>query len=161
MMLAAAAPPVAAAADLSGFLGGFERRCSGSKGFVRYMFSLGEKYTSSGDLSRKVLVPAGFETFVGKEKVTDKGEYMDISVPLRGTYRGLPVARLDFWLGNENDIYTVAIVFDTPMKVVQSALGAEVARAQKTLPSKFPNRVPSIEIVPEIGGAKLVCILSY
>jgi hypothetical protein len=160
MTLTTAAAPVAASSDLSGFLGSIETECSGSKGFVRYMFSLGEKYTSSGDLNNKVLVPAGFEASIGKETVKDKGEYMDVSVPLRGTYRGLPVTRLDFWLGNENGIYAVAIVFDAPLKAVRSTLGAKVARARKTLPGKYPNSVPSIEILPEDGGTKLLCNLS-
>src|SRR5215203_5017828 len=65
---------VAAARDLGGFLGGFETACSGSKAFVRHMISLGEKYTSSGDLSRPVLVPDAFKDSIGQEKVADKGE---------------------------------------------------------------------------------------
>ena len=85
---------------------------------------------------------------------------MDVSVPLQGTYRGLPVSRLDFELGNENGMYTVAVVFDAPVKTVESKLGAEVAKARKALPRKFPDRVPSIEILPENAGAKLLCILS-
>src|SRR5215208_6711222 len=115
---------VAAARDLGGFLGGFETACSGSKAFVRHMISLGEKYTSSGDSSRPVLVPDAFKDSIGQEKVADKGEWMDVSVPLQGTYRGLPVSRLDFELGNENGMYTVAVVFDAPVKTVESKLGA-------------------------------------
>ena len=59
MTLAARAP--AAAADLSGFLGGIETRCHGSKRFLQYRDSLGEKYTTSGDPARPVLVPDGYE----------------------------------------------------------------------------------------------------
>jgi hypothetical protein len=73
------------------------------------MFSLGEKYTTSGDLRKKILVPVAFKAVVGKETMTDKGEYVEISVPLRGAHRGLPVSRLDFSLGNENG-YTATVV---------------------------------------------------
>jgi hypothetical protein len=158
--LAPAAASAAAARDLSGFLGGFETECSGSKDFVRYMSSLGEKYTSSGDLSRPVFVPEAFRDSIGEEKVADKGEYVDISVPLQGIYRGLPVSRLDFWLGNENGIHAVAITFDAPVATVQSKLGAKVAGARKTLATKFPDGAPSIDILPEKGGARLLCDLS-
>ena len=115
MALAAAAAEPAGAADLSGF----QTKCSGSDAFVRYMFSLGEKYTITGDRRRKVAVPADFKGWIGKQTVTDKGKYVAVSVPLKGTYRDLPVSRLYFELAHETHHYVAAVVFDAPLEEVK------------------------------------------
>ena len=65
------------------------------------MFSLGEKYTVTGDPGRQVRIPPAFKDSIGTETVTDKGEYVEVRIPVSGTYRGLAVSRLYFELAHE------------------------------------------------------------
>ena len=64
------------------------------------MFSLGEKYTVTGDPGRQSAFrpPLRFDR---NETVTDKGEYVEVRIPVSGTYRGLAVSRLYFELAHE------------------------------------------------------------
>ncbi len=154
------AAPASSPADLNGFLDGFETKCTGPAVFTAYRNSLGERYTTSGSSRHKVFVPAAFKEAIGRERVANKGEYMTVSVPLQGTYRGLPVSRLDFELGNENGIYTVALVFAAPLDAVRATLGAPVTATRKALPGQLPTRHPSIAIRRDKAGTMLFCNLS-
>ena len=155
-VLALAATP-AVAKDVSGFLGGFETGCSGSKDFVRYMFSLGEKYTITGDPGREIRIPPAFKDAIGQEKVADKGAYVEVTVPMTGTYRGLPVSGLYFELAHESEHYVAAVVFDASVKAVRSALGSRLARVRKAFRQRHPDYGTYVDILPEGHGAKFHC----
>jgi hypothetical protein len=152
-----AAAPAAAAADLSGFLGGFETTCSGTESFVRYMFSLGEKYTVTGDPGRQVRIPPAFKDSIGTETVTDKGEYVEVNIPVSGTYRGLSVSRLYFELAHESEHYVAAVVFDASLQEVRSALGPKLARARATFRRRHPDYGTYVDILPDGRRAKFHC----
>jgi len=162
VLITPAALPAAAAPgeDLSGFLGAFDTTCVGSPAFTRYMFSLGDKYTIAGDRKRKVAVPADFKDSLGREKVTDNGSYVAVSVPLNGTYRGLPLSGLYFELGHETEHYEAAIVFDASVEEVRRTLGGSVARARKSLRRRtYSGYGIDVRILPEGRRAKYACMI--
>ncbi|NIX75977.1 hypothetical protein [Microvirga terricola] len=158
--LAAATPSSGQARKLDAFLGEFQGGCTGSDEYGAFVASLGEWYTSSGSLQNPIVAPEEIKKAMGPLRAVDRGEYVSISVPLAGTFKGLPVSGLEFELGNENGIHTEAILFASKLSEVRRLLGRSVVASRKTLAKKFPNSVPSIDIVQEKGQVKILCILS-
>jgi hypothetical protein len=154
------APRSYAQASLDAFLDGFQKGCSGSQDHQEFVASLGERYTSSGQLTNPIVAPQDIRRTMGRIKVANRGNYMRIVVPVSGTFKGLSVSELEYELGNENGIHTEAVIFSATPRKVRQVLGQDIKQGRLTLAEKFPDRVPSLEIINDKGRAKLLCILS-
>lgn len=132
----------AGSVNLDGFLSTF-RQCAyapNESPFGRYTTSLVEKY--GNDFSEKpgpaqaragvrlTLPPAEAAAF-GEPSTVNHGDHTALTVPVTGTFGGLPVTRIEFSFGNENGINAATLVFDVPRTAVAKAFGASVAKGNR------------------------------
>ena len=132
----AASTTILSAASLEQFLGTFEA-CKASETFQDYADRLGSHFANpccepgaaAADPGVTITPPAEIATAAGKPVSTNHGEYTEVSLPITGTYGGIPVGLLAFSFGNENGIFAARLQFDAPRAIVQDRFGAAVQAA--------------------------------
>ena len=71
----------------------------------------------------KVVLPQAYLQATGKVKRTDKGEYAHYQIPVTsGTYHGMPVKYIEFYMGHENGINGENIILNVPYNEVKKKL---------------------------------------
>ena len=137
-LLAAAPATSAVASDVrfDRFLSGFER-CAPTGEFEAFARSLAERHRNpccspgpaNVDASVTIVVPPEVAAGVGAATSKNEGEYTEVTVPLTGTYGGVPLASFLFVFGNENGIGAASLGFAAPRAEIERRFGADVAAA--------------------------------
>lgn len=125
---AAAAKPAAKPMRLDGFLGELAGGCRGAPAYDGFVAGLGQRYGRAGDRSAKLEIPRAVRGAVGKAAAVEKGDYVEVRVPLRGTLKGVPVSGLQLAVGEGVD--TQAIAFRAPMARVRKAFAGTSAEIE-------------------------------
>lgn len=143
IFMSALLPVTAAhAAGLDGFLSGFRACDYADEGdpFERFVHSLAERYgnpftdapASAAERAEvAIVVPPELASAIGRPKSQNQGDHTLVTVPLKGSFGGLAVSRLEFAFGNENGINAATLVFSASRADVVKAFGASVARGNK------------------------------
>ena len=108
-VLVVAPPPARAGAVFDGFLEGMDEGCRQSPAFQAFEQSLVARHTPPIRRGAKIAAPADLAAAIGPAAAVDKGEWVEVSVPLDGTWRGVAVKRFVFSLGKENGIHASCI----------------------------------------------------
>ena len=163
--LSSASSPGADALD--GFLSGLLPECEGSPEFNRFRSTLNERHGHNADGSpikpnHQVAVPERIKPLIGRAVASNKGQFTQVLVPLRGRFRSLTVTELEFSFGNENGINAAAVIFEEPLQRVRAVLGSAVAEGKKRLKAveEKGDAGGEIAISAVRGRAALVCDLS-
>lgn len=156
-----AAPAGAAETDLAPFLGGFLKACAMGSAFDAFHRSLADRYGSTGNRSAKLSIPPALVSSIGTIEAKNLGEYTEVKVATTGVFKGFPVRRLDFALGNENGITRWEVLFAASVADVRAKLGAEVGRSRAALKKKDVEETGADTGIDEKDGtASLWCDLS-
>lgn len=122
---------------LDTFLAGYAL-CKPSQAFVAFGRSITERYANDSGTRKasvkenvRIVLPASVADAFGKPTSVNKGDHTLVSIPARGTYKGLPMRQIQFTLGNENGISADKITFDAPVAEVHKVFAADVAAAKK------------------------------
>jgi hypothetical protein len=134
LTVAALPDQAAAGANFDRFLNGLDHACKAPPAFDAFWKSIVGRYGYSEDGKKpKVVVPADLMAAFGPITATDKGQYVDVSIPLDGTFRELKLTRIAFFVGKENGISGYRVEFaETPARL-KAVLGAAVAKGKKQM----------------------------
>lgn len=128
--LAAVPVPVRAGADFDGFLAGIDDGCHPSQAFQVFEKSLIERWTPPMRRDTRIAPPADLAASIGPASAADKGEWVEVTVSLDGSWRGVAVKRLLFSLGKENGIHAWAVEFAAPTDTVMAVFAERVRKSQ-------------------------------
>jgi len=126
-------PSAAAGADFDRFLNGLDHACKSSPPFEKFWNSVVDRYGEAKDPRPKVQVPADLLPAFGPITPSDKPEHTEVSIPLDGTFRGLKLTRILFWVGKGNGIGGYRVDFAEPAAKLKSVLGNAVAKGKKQM----------------------------
>ena len=149
--------------DLTPLFAGMENSCSPPEEFQALLKSLG--YTEKQANGRHIwkmgapAIPERYRPAFGALAMSDKGGYTEFTLPVSGTYYGLPVTQLRMGEGNENGISFHAIRIEAPAEEVARVLRGKLNRTQRLL---YESEGPPIEarILAEDGASLLECNFS-
>jgi len=153
----------APAMDLTPLLAGIEDSCRGSEQLSTLIASLGklEEVAGGGYRWQKgtPAVATEYSAAIGTLTIADKGGYTEFTLPVRGTYYGLPVRQIRSGKGNENGISFYSIALDVPPAVVIRTLRGKLNLTKRML---YGSDGPPVEarIQPEGSGSSLECNFS-
>ncbi|NLH83002.1 MAG: hypothetical protein GX458_19475 [Phyllobacteriaceae bacterium] len=134
-LLAGATTPAAAQVAFDGFLAGLDAGCTRTPVFQAWQDGLVARHVPANDRETPPPVDLGaVAAGIGEARGVDKGEYVEVTVPLAGTFGGVPVRRLVFSFGKENGIYGYALEFAATRPVVEKAFRAKVRRSAAAIP---------------------------
>jgi hypothetical protein len=162
---AAALAPVRAQSGpvaLDRFLSGFERSCNFGPEYQRFVETLMpyDGQTRAYRTTDQAEAPARLRAALGRPELTSDGEITTVTVPLRGTYKGLPVRALRITRGNGVAVTGDGLVFDAPAARVQRALGPVVARAERQRRSR-EDETAELRINDADGAPQLECYFAF
>lgn len=138
-MSAAPASPVRAS-ELDDFLGKLDECTFPAQGspFALFAASLYQRYgnpegnpadSPAADRTEVAIVlPPELEGAFGPATSRNFGDYTLVTLPVEGTFGGLPLRDLSFRFGNQNAIAAIALVFDASHADVTFSFGDSVAR---------------------------------
>lgn len=125
--------PARADADFGGFLAGIDRACRQSPAFEALHRSLVARWGEDGETSAKIVVPADLAAAFGPPRAHDQGDHFEVRMTVKGSYRGLVLSGLVFWLGKGNGISGYRVEFAETPERVRRVLGSDVARSRRRL----------------------------
>lgn len=133
LVVAISSSPASAGANFDAFLSGLDHACKSAPAFETFWASISERYGYSEGERPTVVAPADLAPAFGPIRAIDKGEWVDVSMTLDGTFRELKLARLAFFVGKENGISGYRVEFaETPARL-KAVLGAAVAKGKKQM----------------------------
>ncbi|MBV5264512.1 hypothetical protein [Pinisolibacter aquiterrae] len=159
LVLVAAPVPVRAGAVFDGFLEGMDDGCRQSPAFQAFEQSLVARHTPPIRRGTKIAAPADLAAAIGPAAAVDKGEWVEVSVPLDGTWRGVAVKRFVFSLGKENGIHAWAVEFAAPAEAVTATFAERVKRSNAAMAVEYAEIEASTGLDLD-GRAALYCDLS-
>lgn len=113
------------------FLAGIDLACDQTDAFKAWQTSLVAAHNPEpGQPRGTVTRPADVGAGMGTSSGVDKGDYVEVKVPLTGTFRGLALSAIVFSFGKENGIYDYALEFALPQATIEKALGFAVKRGK-------------------------------
>jgi hypothetical protein len=134
---AVSSSPVLAGANFDAFLSGLDHACKSAPAFETFWASISEHYGYSDGERPKVVLPTDLATVVGPIEAADRGEWVDVSMTLDGTFREMKLARLVFFVGKENGISGYRVEFaETPARL-KAVLGPAVAKGKKQMATEY------------------------
>lgn len=122
-----------AGASFDAFLSGLDHACKSSTAFEDFWASVNDHYGYSEGERPKIAFPGDLRPAIGTIAATDKGEWVEVTMPLDGTFRGLTLARLTFFVGKENGITGYRVEFAEPPARLKATLGKAVAAGMKRM----------------------------
>lgn len=128
-----AAAPAMAQPVLDKLFEGMDEGCRRSQPFQSWQDSLVTIHVPVNGGTAPPFVPAELVGIADKARAVDKPEWVEVTAPLAGTFRGLAVKQMVFSFGKENGIYAYALEFAVPRKDVEAALGKRVAKSAKIM----------------------------
>jgi hypothetical protein len=102
-----------------------------------------------------VKIPVSIRPAIAKATAENKGEWTHIHVPLTGTYRGLPVAAIDFGMGHGNGVWRTDLLFDAPHADVDRVIGKAVRRLNAVIDEAQLGQY--VKIKAEGARSRLIC----
>lgn len=134
-LLAGAVTPASAQVAFDDFLAGLDAGCTRTPVFQAWQDGLVARHVPSNDQEARPAVDLGaVAAGIGTSRGVDKGEYVEVTVPLTGTFGGVPVRRLRFSFGKENGIYGYALEFAASRRVVEQAFREKVRKSEASIP---------------------------
>ncbi len=130
-------PPAAAATSLDRFLAGQDKACTDNAEFRALRTSLVQAYATGRSTRVRPTVPADVAAAFGPVAMEEKSDHLVVTVAVDGTFRGLQLARLVFYIGKENGISGHALEFAAPPEAVKKAFAASVAAGAKAMAAKY------------------------
>jgi hypothetical protein len=149
---------VAHAQSFDRFLDGFDRQCKTNAQFEDFSRSLGQRVFQGGQTQ----LPQELRSAFGAARIVRKSDHMDVFVPLTGaTWRGVPLAGIQFFMGIENGISVNAVVFAAPASEVRRVFGPTVTASARAMQADPNNESGStISLGTTAGKPSIVCDLS-
>lgn len=156
------------AAGLESFLSTF-RECEypgETDPFELFVRSLVERYRNdfsqdpqpAADRSNvKLEIPADLAGSIGPVTARNEGDHTLLSMPLKGSFEGLPVKALEFVFGNENGINTAVLVFNGSRADVVKTFGASIARGNAKGEAASADGAGYGAIIPEDEPGRIIC----
>lgn len=155
----AAVSPAAAQAVLDDFLAGLDAGCTRTDAFQAWQDGLVATHVPQNGVTARSVDLGPVAAAIGPARAVDKDEWVEVSVPLSGTFRGVAVRRLVFSFGKENGIYAYALEFAAPEAEVRAAFEARVKASAAMLPKGDDGMVTTTDL--DFGGrAALFCDFS-
>lgn len=158
-VLVVASPPARAGAVLDGFLEGMDEGCRQSPAFQAFEQSLVARHTPPIRRGTAIVAPPDLAAAIGPATAVDKGEWVEVSVPLDGTWRGVAVKRFVFSLGKENGIHAWAVEFAAPAEAVTATFAERVKRSNAAMAVEYAEIEASTGLDLD-GRAALYCDVS-
>lgn len=144
--------------NFDSFLEGFDRECSMNASFNDFNESLIDRVYSN----RKSRLPPDLRTAFGAAQILRRPSHAEVFIPLSGaSWRGVPLAGLVFFIGNDNGINSKAVVFSGSSSEVRRVFGPSVnasARALKNDPNNITEM--SIGFGTTLGKPSIICEMS-
>ena len=156
------------AAGLESFLSTF-RQCdyaNETDPFELFVRSLVERYHNdfsadpqpAADRSTvKLEIPADLAGSIGPVTARNEGDHTFLSIPLKGSFQGLPVKALEFAFGNENGINTAVLIFAGSRADVMKTFGASIARGNAKGEAAGADGAGYAAIIPEEEPGRIIC----
>ncbi len=162
------APLPAAAAGFDSFLETFYECDPVSEGvpFELFMRSVSERYgnifsetpqAAAEDTSIQLEIPADLVSNIGPIASKNAGDHTRLSIPLQGSFEGLPLQKLEVALGNENGINAMVLIFNTPHARVQGIFGSLIARGNAKGEAHSENGAGYSATIPQDNPGRILC----
>lgn len=137
LVAAGTSPAAMAGASFDAFLEGVDDGCRASPAFVTFEQGLVARFTPPKRGDAAIPTPAELAAAIGGATAVDKGEWVEVSVPVEGTWRGLALRRLVFSLGKENGIHAWAVQFAAPASEVTATFAERVAASKARMAKDY------------------------
>lgn len=119
---------------LDRFFGGFLEGCRMGKDFEAFRGSVMDSTNPEmDDPVEQIALPPAVDAAIGELSVETKGDYREVSAPIRGTFRGVPLSRLVFDFGNGNGVHVWSLEFAAEAATVRKVFEAAVTASQTLL----------------------------
>ena len=129
-----AATPASAQVAFDTLFAGLDAGCTRNPVFQAWQDGLVARHVPANGMEATPVDLGAVATGIGKSRGVDKGEYVEVTVPLTGTFGGVPVRRLVFSFGKENGIYGYALEFAATREIVERAFAEKVRRSEASIP---------------------------
>jgi hypothetical protein len=133
----AIAVPAEAATSLDRLLAGQDRACTANAEFRAFQASLVRAYSSGRPARVRPTVPAEIAPAIGAVRMEEKSDHLVVTVAVDGTFRGLNLTSIVFYIGKENGISGHALEFSAPAEAVRATFAASVAAGAKTMATQY------------------------
>lgn len=125
--------PAAAQSALDPLLAGLDEGCTRTPLFQAWQDDLIARHLPRNGVQPGHADVTPYAAAIGVETAVDKGDWKEVAVPLKATYRGVATKRLVFSFGKENGIYGYALEFDAPAETVRATFAGRVKRSAAKL----------------------------
>ncbi len=105
----------------------------------------------------KLEIPADLANVIGPVTTRNEGDHTFLSIPLKGSFEGLPLKALEFAFGNENGINTAVLVFAGSRADVVKTFGASIARGNAKGEAASADGAGYGAIIPEEEPGRIIC----
>ncbi|WPL12570.1 hypothetical protein Thiosp_02342 [Thiorhodovibrio litoralis] len=144
-----------ASVDLGILLDGVEQQCRYNDLLERFWRNLSEPEKALGVLNQELLGA------IGDIQVTDEADFRMYSIPVRGTWRQVPVSQIQFGLGKGNGIHVLLVEFAAPPQQARVVFEPLVTRSKLAMSEDPDNTLDATtDLVIDGGKARLICDLS-
>ena len=141
--------------DLSPLLDGVEQQCHYNDLLERFWRRLPDPEQALSVLNPKLKVA------IGDISVTDEPDFRMYSIPVRGTWRQVPVNQIQFGLGKGNGIHVLLVEFAAAPQQARAVFEPLVTRSKLAMSEDPDNTLDATtDLVIDGGKARLICDLS-
>lgn len=124
--IASTCEAAAQTADFGQLIGRFDKRCELSDGLDVLMNSVATYDEKRNHwVAAEPSLPNAVAGAVGNPAVKVETEYSEITLPVSGTWRGLPLVGFEFTRGHENGIGSFGLVFAASVADLRRVLGRD------------------------------------
>ncbi len=140
---------------LDDFLSGVDDRCQYSAALEQFRLALPDTEQAWA------LLPPQLQAASAPFIIEDEVDYQIIALPIRGTWREVPVELIEFGLGKGNGIHVLVIDFGGSPDRAEAVFGPRVVRSQDLMANDPDNLTDAFtDLIIESERARLVCDLS-
>jgi hypothetical protein len=150
------------ARQLDAFLSGLDTQCSVSPQLEVFRQALRRQEVDEYRLTptaAKAGVDATIRSAIRDIQIVEvTGEYQLIEAAVVGTWRGVLVEAIEFWLGKSNGIMGTAVIFSPPSESVLKTFQTRIAKSAKRMANDPDNDIEaSTGLDVEDGRVRLWC----
>lgn len=136
-VLAVEQAPHPDAPALDDLLSGLDAQCSASPSLEAFRSALrdvdGDRYPLTPEAAKSQL-DAPLRSAIGAIRILEEtADYQLIQVDVVGTWRGVPVEGLVFWLGKSNGILSLVVIFSPPHGPALDAFETRISASAKRM----------------------------
>ncbi len=149
------APSSQARLDLAALLDGVEDQCRYNSTLERFWRALADP-----EQALRLLDPQ-IQTVSGPIRADDEIDYLMYSIPMRGSWRQIPVSQIQFGLGKGNGIHVLLVEFDAPAHQAKAVFEPLIEQSRAAM-EKDPDNVlnATTDLIVEADRVRLICDLS-